>query len=42
MLRWGDLFTARQKVALVTLARLVRELPPSVPEAVRAAMAAVR
>jgi putative DNA methylase len=40
MLRWGDLFTARQKVALVTLARLVRELPPSVPEAVRAAMAA--
>jgi adenine-specific DNA methylase len=40
MLQWGDLFTARQKVALVTLARLVRELPPSVPEAVRAAMAA--
>jgi putative DNA methylase len=39
MLRWGDLFTARQKVALVTLARLVRELPPSVPEAVRAGMA---
>ncbi|MDZ7393173.1 MAG: DUF559 domain-containing protein, partial [candidate division KSB1 bacterium] len=26
MLQWGDLFTARQKVALVTLARLVREL----------------
>ncbi|MBC7170405.1 DUF1156 domain-containing protein, partial [Candidatus Bipolaricaulota bacterium] len=26
MLHWGDLFTARQKVALVTLARLVREL----------------
>ncbi|GIW40411.1 MAG: hypothetical protein KatS3mg076_0988 [Candidatus Binatia bacterium] len=24
MLQWGDLFTARQKVALVTLARLVR------------------
>jgi putative DNA methylase len=41
MLRWGDLFTARQKVALVTLARLVRELPPSVPEAVRLAMALV-
>jgi putative DNA methylase len=39
MLRWGDLFTARQKVALVTLARAVRELPPSVPEAVRAAIA---
>jgi len=41
MLRWGDLFTARQKVALVTLARAVRELPPSVPEAVRLAMALV-
>jgi putative DNA methylase len=41
MLRWGDLFTARQKVALVTLARLVRELPPSVPEAVWLAMALV-
>ncbi|GIW70822.1 MAG: hypothetical protein KatS3mg102_0364 [Planctomycetota bacterium] len=27
MLQWGDLFTARQKVALVTLARLVRERP---------------
>jgi putative DNA methylase len=39
MLHWGDLFTARQKVALVTLARLVRELPSSVPQAVRAAMA---
>jgi putative DNA methylase len=39
MLQWGDLFTARQKVALVTLARAVRELPPSVPEAVRAAIA---
>jgi len=38
MLQWGDLFTARQKVALVTLARLVRELPQSVPEAVRLAM----
>ncbi|GBD00299.1 hypothetical protein HRbin18_00004 [bacterium HR18] len=25
MLQWGDLFTARQQVALVTLARLVRE-----------------
>ena len=28
MLQWGDLFTARQKVALVTLVRLVRELAP--------------
>ncbi len=27
MLQWGDLFTARQKVALVTLVRLVREFP---------------
>ena len=25
MLQWGDLFTARQKVALVTLTRLLRE-----------------
>jgi putative DNA methylase len=41
MNRWGDLFTARQKVALVTLARAVRELPASVPEAVRLAMALV-
>jgi putative DNA methylase len=41
MLQWGDLFTARQKVALVTLARLVRELPPLVPQAVRLAMALV-
>ncbi|RTH20142.1 DNA methyltransferase [Thermus scotoductus] len=28
MLQWGDLFKARQQVALVTLARLVRELDP--------------
>ncbi|MGQ9705172.1 MAG: DUF1156 domain-containing protein, partial [Actinomycetota bacterium] len=41
MLQWGDLFTARQKLALVTLSRLVRELPPSVPEAVRLGMAIV-
>jgi putative DNA methylase len=41
MLQWGDLFTARQKVALVTVARLVRELPPLVPQAVRLAMALV-
>jgi adenine-specific DNA methylase len=39
MLQWGDLFTARQKVALVTLARLVRERPGADGEAVRAAMA---
>jgi adenine-specific DNA methylase/REP element-mobilizing transposase RayT len=42
---FGDLFTERQKVALVTLARLVRDLPDkvgqasSLSEAVRAAMA---
>jgi adenine-specific DNA methylase len=41
MLRWGDLFTARQKVALVTLARLARERPGADGEAVRAAMAVV-
>jgi putative DNA methylase len=40
MLQWGDLFTARQKVALVTLARLARERPGADGEAVRAAMAA--
>ncbi len=39
MLQWGDLFTARQKVALVTLARLARERPDADGEAVRAAMA---
>ena len=27
MLQWGDLFTTRQKVALVTLARMVRDIP---------------
>ena len=41
MRTWGDLFTARQKLALVTLARAVRELPSSVPDAVRLAMALV-
>ena len=39
MLQWGDLFTARQKVALATLARLVRERPGADGEAVRAGMA---
>src|SRR5438034_3832472 len=38
---WGDLFTARQKLALLTLSGAVRELPAQVPEAVRAAMALV-
>ncbi len=52
MRTWGDLFTARQKLALATLARGVRELDPHpdplpegeggrVPEAVRLAMALV-
>jgi putative DNA methylase len=47
MNRWGDLFTARQKVALVTLARLARERTDkvgqasSLSEALRAAMAVV-
>jgi adenine-specific DNA methylase len=35
MLQWGDLFTARQKVALVTLARLVRELDPRLASGTR-------
>ncbi len=39
MLQWGDLFTARQKVALVTLARLARERPSADGDEVRAAMA---
>ncbi|HAZ31369.1 MAG TPA: hypothetical protein DCY61_01505, partial [Dehalococcoidia bacterium] len=41
MFQWGDLFTARQKVALVTLTRAVREPPASVPEAVRLVMGCV-
>jgi adenine-specific DNA methylase len=41
MLQWGDLFTARQKVAIVTLTRLARERPGADGEAVRAAMALV-
>lgn len=32
---WGELFATRQKLALVTLVRAVRELPASVPEPVR-------
>ena len=41
MMKWGDLFTARQKVALVTLARLARERPGADGEAVRKAVAVV-
>jgi adenine-specific DNA methylase len=36
--RWGDLFTARQKLALVTLARLALERPGADGEAVRAGL----
>ena len=38
---WGDLFTARQKLALVILAHAVRERPESESDAVREAMAIV-
>ena len=39
MTTWGDLFTARQKVALATLARALRERPQSEDGALRDAMA---
>ncbi len=41
MMTFGDLFTARQKVALVTLARFVRKLPDGTDITVREAMAIV-
>ena len=41
MLQWGDLFTARQKVALVTLARAAYERPQTGDDAIRTAMAMV-
>ena len=41
MLQWGDLFTARQKLALVILAHAVRERPESGSDAVREAMAII-
>lgn len=40
MLQWGDLFTARQKVAMVTLARLARERLGTDGEAAREVMSA--
>ena len=40
MLQWGDLFTARQKLALATLSRLIAEAT-ALSEPVREAMAAV-
>ncbi len=39
MTRWGDLFTSRQKIALMTLARLVRERLPEEDAGLQAAMA---
>ena len=39
MLEWGDLFTARQKVALATLARVASERPEAEDTAVRAGIA---
>jgi adenine-specific DNA methylase len=39
MLHWGDLFTARQKVALMALGRLARERPESEDSAVRTGIA---
>ncbi len=41
MRQWGDLYTARQKLAMVTLARLVRERLQSDGGSVREAMATV-
>ncbi len=41
MTSWGDLFAARQKVALVTLGRVARERSQSETAAVRTAMAIV-
>ena len=41
MTKWGDLFSARQKVALVTLARLARDLSGEDSDAVQMPMAVV-
>lgn len=41
MLQWGDLFTARQKVALVTLSRAAHDRPQTGDDAIRTAMAMV-
>lgn len=41
MLRWGDLFTARQKLALQTVARAAHDCPQSGNDAIRTAMAMV-
>jgi adenine-specific DNA methylase len=41
MTSWGDLFPARQKLALATLARVARERPGADGDAVRAGMAIV-
>jgi putative DNA methylase len=41
MTSWGDLFTARQQVALAAIVTAVRSLPSSTPPAVRIALALV-
>lgn len=41
MLQWGDLFTSRQKVSLLTLGRLAGERPGADEAAIRTAMAVV-
>lgn len=41
MLQWGDLFTARQKVALRTVARAAHDRPQSGEDAIRTTMAMV-
>ncbi len=41
MLQWGDLFTARQKVALRTIAAAARDRPQSGDDAIRTTMAMV-
>lgn len=41
MLQWGDLFTARQKVAVGTVARAAHDRPQSGEDAIRTAMAMV-
>jgi putative DNA methylase len=39
VLHFGDFFTTRQKLSLVTLSRCVRDLPPNTPDALRAVLA---
>ena len=39
MLQWGDLFTARQKVALVTIGQTVRALPKNLGDSIESSIA---